>query len=266
MRRYSVVSMSKSLQVSYATGQRLFEIAGIAAFGLLMVWNTHTIVTLAPVGWATLAWVCSAGVASWLFADFASGFVHWAADNWGSETWPVLGAGFIRPFRDHHVHPKALCEHDWIELNGNNCLVCLPMLSIPWFWDPALFTTTTLFGQAFIVGTAAWVLGTNQFHAWAHADNPPAVARYLQRAGVILSTGHHAVHHQPPHVGNYCITSGKMNPVLRKVRFFEACEWLISAACGVQPVHKGLEAAAPPRRCVSGHDEDSILSDEPSRS
>jgi plasmanylethanolamine desaturase len=234
--------MTKHPETSYGSTQRVLEIAGIAAFGFMMVWNTHCIVQLSPSGWPTIAWVCAAGFASWLFADFMSGLVHWAADNWGQESWPVLGAGFIRPFREHHVLPRALCDHDWIELNGNNCIVCVPMLTIPYFWDAANFNTSSLFWQSFIVGTAFWTLGTNQFHAWAHSESPPLFARILQRVGIILSVPHHDVHHQPPHAGNYCITSGKMNPVLRRVRFFESCEWLITALSGVQPVHKEIAA------------------------
>jgi ubiquitin-conjugating enzyme E2 variant len=50
----------------------------------------------------------------------------------------------------------------------------------------------------------------------------------LQRAGLILSPEHHAVHHAAPRDKYYCITVGWMNPVLEKVRFFRFLEAAIS--------------------------------------
>src|SRR4029079_9769245 len=84
------------------------------------------------------------------------------------------------------------------------------------------------FTATFVAFLAAFVVATNQFHKWAHADNPPAIARPLQRWGLILSPQHHAIHHRTPHDRHYCITVGWMNPVLNAVRFFRAVEWVIA--------------------------------------
>jgi ubiquitin-conjugating enzyme E2 variant len=74
---------------------------------------------------------------------------------------------------------------------------------------------------------AFFVFCTNQFHKWAHLDQPPTVVRWLQWSGLILRPKHHDIHHAAPHDKYYCITVGWMNPILTKLRFFRACEAII---------------------------------------
>jgi ubiquitin-conjugating enzyme E2 variant len=86
-------------------------------------------------------------------------------------------------------------------------------------WVPWRFYTC-----AVIAYTVLFAFCTNQFHKWAHTKEPAAWIRALQRAGLILSPEHHAVHHASPQDKYYCITVGWMNPLLERIRFFRACE------------------------------------------
>lgn len=167
--------------------------------------------TLAIVAFAAL-WILLAvrGTPRWeacllipaglLLADLISGIVHWLADSFGSPTTPYVGPAFIQPFREHHSDPQGITRHDFIELNGNSALVVIPAL-VAAFWLPA-FVTPGILAMAF------GLLFTNTIHRWAHMDRPPRWVAVLQSARLILSRGHHGIHHAPPHANHYCIFAG----------------------------------------------------------
>ena len=213
------------------SNHRLFEIAGILSFGLLEVYLGWRVLGAVGAG-LHLGWVAAALLAGFVAADFASGLIHWGFDRYGSRDTPVVGANFIVPFREHHVDPKGITRHDFVETNGNNCiatlLVLLPVLAV----EP---TAGVL--NAVVVTTVAsmcfFVMGTNQFHKWAHEDEPPALVVALMKAHLILETKHHDVHHTPPFDQYYCITTGWLNPLLDKVQFFKRTEALILAVTGI---------------------------------
>ncbi|HBS04328.1 MAG TPA: kua-ubiquitin conjugating enzyme hybrid localization domain protein [Leptospiraceae bacterium] len=153
-------------------------------------------------------------VFAYLAADLLSGIVHFLADNYGNETTPVLGPALIHPFRDHHVDPKGITRHGFLETNGNNCLICIPVLLgvhylYSWFSPRIAF----LLG-AVVNSTLVFIFLTNQIHKWAHQETPSPFIRLLQKSGLILSPSHHELHHRAPHLTNYCITSGWLNPLL----------------------------------------------------
>lgn len=138
-------------------------------------------------------------------ADLLSGCFHWLADRSLSPRIPWIGPMFVGPFRAHHRSPNALLSHDFISLNGNTALLCAP-----WAWL-LLFAPSSLALHAASVGLFTALLFTNQIHKWSHMKRPPAVPRWLQEKGLILSPSAHAPHHQPPHDRAYCITTGWTN-------------------------------------------------------
>lgn len=169
-------------------------------------------------------------IIGYILADFASGFVHFMGDTFGNARTPIIGKAFIFPFREHHVDPKAMTRHHFFVTNGNNCLVSLPVMALmhwplfgwalgrPWL---ALVFSTLLF-------LVMSVFFTNQIHKWAHEDNPNAIARWLQKHGVILAPTRHKLHHTPPFRSDYCITTGWLNPLLRKTHFFPLAKKILS--------------------------------------
>ena len=164
---------------------------------------------------------------AYLGADFISGFVHFMGDSFGGNDTPVVGQSFIKPFRDHHVDPKGITRHDFIETNGNNCIVSVPALMAVYHFAPILSELWGLLVAIFFQFLLLGIFVTNQIHKWSHSDHPNAFINKLQKWNLILSKEHHQIHHNPPHDKYYCITCGWLNPFLYKIHFFESVKWLV---------------------------------------
>lgn len=203
----------------------IVELASIIAFlGLALLLIQKVIVGLATVygqtGWPTIIMAIVALTAGYIGSDFVSGMVHFLCDTFGSENTPVLGQGFIKAFRVHHSDPTDITRHGFVETNGKNCLISLPV-----FIFAVLFLNFgdffQLFVGIFITALTLAVFGTNQFHKWAHTAELKGFPVVLQKWGVILSKENHNVHHTAPHDKYYCITTGWLNPLLTKIKFFD---------------------------------------------
>lgn len=216
----------------YSKAHRAAEVVGIAMLVGL------TVVGIVQVARYTddaveLVWVGLGILLGYVLADFASGIVHWLGDRYGTAETPVLGPNFIRPFRAHHVDPKGMTRHDFIETNGNNSMVTVPLMAACFVIFP-LDSTLGLFGFCTAVSLSAWVFATNQFHKWSHQDHVPAIVLYLQRLGIILAPSHHNVHHAFPYETYYCITSGWLNAPLHRLKFWSRAEAFVAAVFGVE--------------------------------
>lgn len=209
---------------------RYLELLAVAVMpvGLVMLGLRIGFLAHGPAAWAAVAVALPGGYA---LADLVSGIVHWMADRFGTPATPVIGGMFIAPFREHHTDPLGITRHDFVEVNGGNFLLLLPIVygvalfgpATPGRWDGVLFAAGTL---SFVLS----VIATNQFHKWAHMESPPAVARWLQARRWILSREHHALHHTAPFDSYYCITTGWMNGPLERLGLFEAAERLLGRA------------------------------------
>ena len=200
-----------------------FRIIQGAAFALFSVLSVMILVDITRAsmklnaGWPILI----AAIAGYIVADFLSGFVHFLADNFGTPETPFFGKAFVLPFREHHLDPEGILRHPFFIANGNNCLVSTPLLLAVVIFVPTEDSLAALLATVFSLSLALAILLTNQFHKWAHMENPSRVVQILQRSGLILSKGHHDLHHTSPFDTHYCITAGWWNPLLQRVRFFE---------------------------------------------
>jgi ubiquitin-conjugating enzyme E2 variant len=189
-----------------------------------------------------------------LLVDFSSGLVHWACDTWGSETWPVVGRTLIGPFREHHLDPKAITRHDFLETNGASTFAVLPVFATAYVCA-GIDALWALFGSVWLGWACLLTLATNQIHKWAHADAPPWWVRSLQACGLVLSPEVHAQHHRAPFDRYYCITHGWLNPLLTRIRFFRGLERVITLLTGAVPRGEDLRNLARGRRNICEWDQ-----------
>lgn len=162
--------------------------------------------------------------AGYVTADLLTGFVHWFCDRFFDETTPVIGPGLIAPFREHHRDPLLMTRHGFLELTGSSFRgMAPPLVLFIWAgsWPLAL--------EAFVVAVAFGAVATNLLHRWAHDPAPPAVARLLQRVGLILTPERHARHHTPPYAAAYCVTSGWLNPICERLKVWTQAETALAA-------------------------------------
>ncbi len=171
-----------------------------------------------------------------LTTDLVSGLSHWMCDTWGRLDTPVVGPTFIRSFREHHVDPTAMCNHDFIETNADASLFSVLLnsylLALHGFDGSSMFDMS-LYGFALFGGVYAAF--TNEFHKWSHLSVTPGWISLLQNWWVVLPKRHHGVHHKPPFDKYYCITTGHLNSFLDGINFWKRLESVITAVTGALP-------------------------------
>jgi ubiquitin-conjugating enzyme E2 variant len=222
-----------AVDAGYSRTFRMVEVLAIISFwGLCLAIGQR----VAPLAREYFWLILSAAGVGFILADLVSGIVHWAADSWGSTEMPVLGKTLIRPFREHHVDPKAMTLHDYVETNGANCLISLPV-ALGTYWlplDVEGWVGPTLFVVVSMTSMIFWVMMTNQIHKWSHLEEhqTPALVRWAQRVHLVMPPQHHQRHHTPPFDTYYCITTGWLNPPLHRLGVFRALERLVMATTG----------------------------------
>ena len=188
-------------------------------FGLSLYFSVNRLYELELLWWAILAFPIAH-----LSGDLVSGFVHWAADTYGSEDTPVVGQSLIKPFRLHHLYPRDICVHNLVTTVGNTCILAVPVLAlclyVLWITEHGLLAFIILCTTLMAAATVA----TNLFHKWAHQESNSKGVRLLQRMRLVLDPEHHQLHHSRPFDKHYCITNGWLNPLLNKIGFFRKLE------------------------------------------
>ncbi len=222
---------ANTLAAGYKPWHRTLEYLGVSSFCVLLIWEMARLALNASnASWLLLPAAAFVGIAA---SDVVSGVVHWACDTWFNADMPVLGALFLRPFREHHVNPKSIVGHDFFEANGHNFMLgALPMTGALMLDERNTWCAGVALTLAFLGFFTAM---TSQIHKWAHTASPPQWVQSLQRRGLVLAPSHHDVHHTAPHDANYCITVGWMNVPLQRIDFFRRAERVITALTGLKP-------------------------------
>ncbi|KAG4073693.1 hypothetical protein HA402_000917 [Bradysia odoriphaga] len=229
----------------YSPGKRTQEIICVYVCIALMILNLFLIIKHFRT--ERISVVIAAAFCGIITADFGSGFVHWASDSYGSVDLPVIGKAFLRPFREHHIDPTSITRHDFIETNGDNFMVALPiLLKLAYNF---LAKTNAEINQDFPVSAylflcSIFVAMTNQIHKWSHTYwGLPKWVLFLQNNHIILPRRHHRIHHVAPHETYFCITTGWLNWPLEKLRFWSTLESIIEYFSGYKPRSDDLKWA-----------------------
>uniref|UniRef100_A0A1L8DSG0 Putative ubiquitin-conjugating enzyme e2 variant n=2 Tax=Nyssomyia neivai TaxID=330878 RepID=A0A1L8DSG0_9DIPT len=221
----------------YSSGKRSQEIICVCLCISLMVLNLYLIVR--HFHFERISIVIVAALCGILTADFGSGMVHWAADTWGSVELPIIGKNFLRPFREHHIDPTSITRHDFIETNGDNFMIAIPILGKLAY--NFLARTQAEIQQdfafsAYLFLCSIFVAMTNQIHKWSHTYwGLPRWVILLQDYHIMLPRRHHRIHHVAPHETYFCITTGWLNWPLEKIRFWTCLENIIEYTTGCRP-------------------------------
>ena len=210
---------------------RWLEVSSLIAFAVVAVHVLFQLVRPIDSPWQ-LPGLCVSLLVGYFLADLISGLAHWAGDSLGNEQTPVFGKTFIQPFRHHHVDPTDITRHDFVETNGNNSIIALPLLLLTAWVMPE---NVGWLYHACVASTAIALLAcfTNQIHKWAHLTAVPRSVLWLQRWRVLLSPEHHRAHHHPPHDRHYCITTGWMDAPMARFKVIEALQRLVGRKRGV---------------------------------
>lgn len=226
--RQKTEAQVKALGQMYNLPIKIFEITSVVVYVVLLfisLWKIRTLPLESPL-------IFLLGfVGGWIVADFTTGLLHWFFDTWGRLSWPIFGKLFVRDFLIHHISPRDITKHGWLETNGSNIFVAALILA------GGLYFNASLGLLGFLIFLTFWGAPSNQFHKWAHQSDSelPKFATFLQKIGVIISKDAHAKHHSGEFTYHYCITNGFMNPILDKIGFFRVLEKVISTITRVKP-------------------------------
>ena len=228
---------AKYLASQYTNAKRVQEIIGILICLPLIAYNLMNFVYYFDIYKCVV--IFFAAVIAILTADLLSGIVHWAADSYGSVDMYLIGKNLLRNFREHHIDPTAITRHDFVETNGDNFTVIIPILgylAYKFTFDPLDKIQTEYNYNLYAYMLAVFISLTNQFHKWSHTYfGLPRYITILQDMHIILPRIHHRIHHVAPHETYFCITTGWLNYPLEKMQFWDAIEKGIFKLTGVLP-------------------------------
>jgi hypothetical protein len=214
---YQVAAVSATM-ISHA----LFVAVAISQLNVLTGGNTFVtaLETIFTIG------------SSWVLADLGSGVLHWSVDNYGNGRTPIMG-GIIAAFQGHHTAPWTITQRGFC---NNVFKLCIP------FGVPTVALIGAIAGPShplvtmFFAVFCALEIMSQEFHKWSHTTKSQVspIVNKLQKWGIAIGRAPHALHHNAPYDGNYCIVSGFCNSFLDKYGVFRMFEHAVYSINGVE--------------------------------
>lgn len=160
-----------------------------------------------------------------LLADFVSGLVHWLEDAYARPGMPFLDK-IAADNLLHHAKPRAFLAKSWWESSAD--LVIAGVITL-------LVAAALGHLNGWLITFVVLVVNANQIHKWTHQNRQenPWFVRKLQRASILQTPRHHALHHRGERNSHYCVITNVLNPVLEKIRFWSSLEAVIEWLTGV---------------------------------
>lgn len=218
--------------------QVVFVVATFVAHSLFLVHSFSQLLVLDGSLMNTILHTLGMTIASWVLADFGSGVLHHAVDNYGSGRTPVMGS-IIAAFQGHHTAPWTITQRGFC---NNVYKLCMPFGVVPVALVHGMASPAVSW---FVTTFCIWEILSQEFHKWAHMTKSETgpIINTMQNIGFTVSRKPHALHHQTPFDGNYCIISGVCNPWLDQTGFFRRLEHNIYRWNGVEANAWKLDAA-----------------------
>jgi len=170
----------------------------------------------------------ASGFAGYLAADLLSGFFHHAVDNYPKPDTPIIG-NLASDFLGHHYFANSM---EKLTVVGN-LHPTAPALA-PFLVGLAALNPHYAVTAGCLSAIGGMIFGQAS-HRWTHQADPPAIVKFLRKAGVAQEADDHRTHHKAPWTGNYCIINGALNPLLDKSGFWRKYENVIHKITGAEP-------------------------------
>lgn len=197
--------------------------------------------------WKDLYWIGLIGslVMGMLVADFVSGVMHWTFDTWGSSDTLFWGEYIVKSFREHHSKPHMILKRGWIESNGIQIvLVTLFHIFYIIFLEDNLpvCISDSAYKTVFLMVVYMMISVTNEIHKLCHYPKRCGYfVETLRLLRIIPNFNEHKKHHSYPFDDNYCLSTGWMNPILRRFQFWRKVEYYVTKFTGMIPRNEDLK-------------------------
>ncbi len=220
----------------YSPREVRFHLLGGALNGALVVAALVWLIATPRVQLPAWPWIVAALLLGIYLADLMSGILHWAFDTWFDADITFIRR-MVLQVREHHIHPQRIFDitfyHDAGTLSWIALLLTAPAVlgsllgAVPRAVGFLLVETAVVFSPLLVFMLV--------FHKCGHRARNPAVVRWLQATGLLLSPRHHMQHHGGNHDFNYCIVNGWGDNTLGRLGLFRALEWLVERTTGARP-------------------------------